>query len=46
MDNKPILRRVGAIQRYLFDCPSSADTLEGFHHYWIRSGAMTVNRSH
>ena len=37
MSDKLLLSRVAAIQRYLEARPASADTLEGIHHYWIRS---------
>ncbi|OGB26638.1 MAG: hypothetical protein A3I66_03590 [Burkholderiales bacterium RIFCSPLOWO2_02_FULL_57_36] len=37
MNDKLILSRVAAIQRYLEMRPDSADTLEGIHHYWVRS---------
>lgn len=37
MNDKLILSRAAAIQRYLDRRPDSADTLEGIHQDWIRS---------
>lgn len=37
MNDKLILSRAAAIQRYLDRRPQSADTLEGVHASWIRS---------
>ena len=37
MNDKLILSRVAAIQRYLETRPESADTLEGIHQNWIRT---------
>lgn len=37
MDDKQILSRAAAIQRYLISRPDSADTLENIHGGWIRS---------
>lgn len=37
MNDKLILSRAAAIQRYLESRPNSADTLEGIHQNWIRS---------
>lgn len=37
MNDKQLLLRAAAIQRYLEDRPESSDTLEGIHHYWIRT---------
>lgn len=37
MNDKQILLRAAAIQRYLLARPESADTLEGIHATWIRS---------
>ncbi len=37
MNDKQLLSRAAAIQRYLEDRPESSDTLEGIHHYWIRT---------
>jgi hypothetical protein len=40
MNDKQILSRAAAIQRYLISRPESEDTLEGIHHSWIRSRSM------
>lgn len=37
MNDKLILSRAAAIQRYLDRRPDSADTLQGIHQDWIRS---------
>jgi hypothetical protein len=37
MNDKQILLRAAAIQRYLLVRPESVDTLEGIHGSWIRS---------
>lgn len=37
MNDKLILSRAAAIQRYLDRRPASADTAEGIHASWIRS---------
>jgi acyl-CoA thioesterase len=37
MNDKQILSRAAAIQRYLLSRPESADTLEDIHQSWIRS---------
>ena len=43
MDDKLILSRAAAIQRYLELRPSSSDTLEGIHQTWIRSRGDEVS---
>jgi acyl-CoA thioesterase len=36
MNDKQMLLRAAAIQRYLIANPKSTDTLNGIHQYWIR----------
>lgn len=37
MNDKQLLLRAAAIQRYLEDHPDSTETLDGIHHFWIRT---------